>query len=132
MDLVGGSAAWGVSGSRRHLTPGKESLGLGSRQILPAARRAPDLRGEVGVVSRIPKKTGRISASYSQADAWCECVDFSVSVIALTCRRFVCLLFYCVLVEPEVGVAPGQTGLLWCAAARFSLAGLQRSRAVFL
>lgn len=33
---------------------------------------------------------------------------------------------------PEVGVAPGQTGLLWCAAARFSLAGLQHSLVVFV
>lgn len=33
----------------------------------------------------------------------------------------------CWLLEPEVGVALGQTGLLRCAAARFSLRGLQHS-----
>lgn len=33
----------------------------------------------------------------------------------------------CWLLEPEVGVALGQTGLLRCAAARFSLAGLHHS-----
>lgn len=39
----------------------------------------------------------------------------------------VCFSIVCWL-KPEVGVAPGQTGLLRRAAARFSLAGLQRSR----
>lgn len=56
MDFVRYITVWGVSGSFRHLTPGKESLGLGSRQILPAARCAPDLRREEGVVGSM--KTG--------------------------------------------------------------------------
>lgn len=36
----------GVSGSWRHITPGKESLGLGSRRIVPAARFALRTSGE--------------------------------------------------------------------------------------
>lgn len=38
----------------------------------------------------------------------------------------------CWLLEPEVGVALGQTGLLRCAAARFSLGGLQHSGGAFV
>lgn len=126
MDFVRGITVWGVSGSCRHLTPGKESLGLGSRQILPAARCAPDLRGEVGVVLRI--KTGVLARLILRRI--CYVNIFIYQLVACSVAGGLCLFFYCVLVEPEVGVAPGQTGLLWCAAARFSLAGLQHSRVV--
>lgn len=44
--------------------------------------------------------------------------------------RFVSYFSIVCWLEPEVGVAPGQTGLLWCAAARFSLGGLQHSHFV--
>lgn len=123
MDFVRGITAWGVSGSFRHLTPGNESLGLGSRQILPGARCAPDLRREVGVVFRM--KTGVLAPNIIY-----YVNIFIYQLAACTVAGGLYLFFYCVLLEPEVGVAPGQTGLLWCAAARFSLAGLQHSHAV--
>ena len=50
----------------------------------------------------------------------------------LSRRRFLSYFSIVCWLEPEVGVAPGQTGLLRCAAARFSLAGLQQSSVVFL
>lgn len=54
----------------------------------------------------------------------------NIFLYQLSCRRFVSVFLLCALLSPEVGVAPGQAGLLRCAAARFSLAGLQRSLVV--
>lgn len=91
MDFVrGGKKAWGVSGSCRHLAPAKQSLALGSSQILPAV--SPDLRREVGVVLRM--KTGvlvrRCPRLLHNAN---RCVFPARS--ALTCRRFVSVFLLC-------------------------------------
>lgn len=129
MDFVSGITAWGVSGSCRHLTPGKESLGLGSRQILPAARSrsGPPARSGGG----LEDENGRVSGSPPQRDTLLRICLFISSQRAQLLE--VCVYFSIVCwLEPEVGVAPGQTGLLWCAAARFPLAGLQHSRVDFV
>lgn len=59
MDFVrGGKKAWGVSGSCRHLAPAKQSLALGSSQILPAARRTSGEKWGC-----LEDENGRVSAS---------------------------------------------------------------------
>lgn len=88
----GGITAWGVSGSCRHLMPGKESLGLGSRQILPAARSAPDLRREVGVVLR--KKAGVLARLIPACHTLRESIYLSARG-TLSCWRFVSIFLLC-------------------------------------
>lgn len=105
----------GVSGSWRHITPGKESLGLGSRRIVPgAARVARRTSGE---------KLGWKRAFYSLRGTPRRDVDLSA-------RSLPFASIVCWLLEPEVGVALGRTGLLRRAAARFPPAGLQHSGAL--
>lgn len=124
MDFLRGITVLGVSGSWRHRTPAKESLGLGSRQIVPAARlrSGPPARGggmETGVQARL-----------------ISCVRRRVNICALrlaaalSCRRSVSIFSIVCWLEPEVGVAPGHTGLLRRAAARFPPAGVPHSHVV--
>lgn len=89
MDFVRGFTVWGVSGSCRHLTPENASLGLGSRQILPAARCAPDLRGEVGAVWRM--KTGVLARLLVRR---IRCVDmFAAQLAARSVAGGLCVFF---------------------------------------
>lgn len=77
----------GVSGSWRHITPGKESLGLGSKLIVPAPRFALRTSGE---------KRGWKRAYYSLYDKPRSNVYLSLrSVLEVRVSFFFCL--YCVL-----------------------------------
>lgn len=92
MDFVRGITVWGVSGSCRKLTPGKESLGLGSRQILPAARSrsGPPARSGGG----LEDENGRVSAAYPQRDTLCEYIYLSARSM-LSCWRFMSVFLLC-------------------------------------
>lgn len=112
----------GVSGSWRHLTPGNRVAGLGSRRAVRAARSALRTSGEevfggVEVAALVKKKNGRISGFPPTANMCifirsqrARLLEGFGSIFSIVCAGSP---------EPEVGVAPGQAGLLRCAAARF-------------
>lgn len=123
MDFVAGIMAWGVSGSGRFLTPGKESLCSGSRQILPAALCAPDLQREVGVV--LGNECGRVSTP-CPSGSFTHYIYFSAS--SVLCWRFVSIFLLCAGWSLKWASLQDRLGCSGAPLPAFSLAGLQHSQ----
>lgn len=116
-----------ISGRQRVLA---DTSRLRRRRSLRAAGESCSL------CSGPPERSGGASRGWKRAFVssnwfvvW-TCLSELAACFAAGGGRCLFFLFFSIVcwLEPEVGVAPGQTGLLRIAATRFPLVGLQRSR----